>query len=99
MNKVAPPSEAYSQGAEPEINRGTEGLRGRRGCLAPVFFTDKKERIMSESLPGYDEWKTTDPRDYEPEEPPLEEDPDDARDRLIEDRRLRDEEPDDDIEF
>lgn len=54
---------------------------------------------MTESLPGYDEWKTTDPRDYEPEEPPIEEDPDDARDRIIEDRRLRDEEPDDDIAF
>lgn len=56
---------------------------------------------MSEWLPGYDEWKTTDPRDYEPEEPPLEEDPDDARDRLIEDRQLREEfeEQDDDIAF
>ena len=31
---------------------------------------------MSEWLPGYDAWKTTDPRDYEPEEPPIEEDPD-----------------------
>jgi hypothetical protein len=55
---------------------------------------------MSESLPGYDEWKTTDPRAMEPEEPPLEEDPDDARDRLIEDRQLREDFGDDhDIEF
>lgn len=56
---------------------------------------------MSESLPGYDEWKTTDPRDYEPEEPRVEEDPDDARDRMIEDQQLREEsgEIDDDIEF
>lgn len=43
---------------------------------------------MSESLPGYDEWKTTDPRDYEPEEPLVEEDPDDARDRAIENKRV-----------
>lgn len=56
---------------------------------------------MSESLPGYDEWKTTDPRDYYPEEPPPEEDPDDARDRAIEDKRLDEEfgEIDADIEF
>ena len=56
---------------------------------------------MSEWLPGYDEWKTTDPRDYEPEEPPLEEDPDDARDRAIDDKILDKEfgEIDDDIEF
>jgi hypothetical protein len=56
---------------------------------------------MSESLPGYDEWKTTDPRDLEPEEPPVEQDPDDARDDMIEDKWLREEfgEPDDDIEF
>lgn len=56
---------------------------------------------MSESLPGYDEWKTTDPRDMEPEEPLQEEDPDDAQDRLIEDRQLREElgEMDHDIAF
>jgi len=56
---------------------------------------------MSEWLPGYDEWKTTDPRDYEPEEPPLEEDPDDARDRAIDDKLLDKEFGviDDDIEF
>jgi hypothetical protein len=49
----------------------------------------------------YDDWKTTDPRDLEPEEPPVEEDPDDARDRMIEDKYLREQfgEPDDDIEF
>jgi hypothetical protein len=35
-------------------------------------------------LPGYDEWKTTDPRDLEPEEPRVEQDPDDARDEAIE---------------
>jgi hypothetical protein len=35
------------------------------------------------SLPGYDEWKTTDPRDYE--RPPREEpDPDRVRDEAIE---------------
>lgn len=36
------------------------------------------------TLPGYDEWKTTDPRDYEPEETRVEQDPDDARDEAIE---------------
>lgn len=49
----------------------------------------------------YDDWKTTDPRDMGPEEPRVEEDPDDARDRAIEDMQLEKEfgVPDDDIEF
>lgn len=50
---------------------------------------------------SYDDWKTTDPRDYEPEER-KEEDPDDARDRAIEDVRHREmfpDAPDDDISF
>jgi hypothetical protein len=33
---------------------------------------------------SYDSWKTTDPRDLEPEEPRAEQDPDDARDEAIE---------------
>ena len=39
-------------------------------------------------LPGYDEWKTTDPRDYEPEEPLPEPDPDQLRDEAIEQEYL-----------
>jgi hypothetical protein len=55
---------------------------------------------MSESLPGYDAWKTHDPRDDEPEEPRDERDPDDARDEAIENRRLDELLPeDDDINF
>ena len=34
----------------------------------------------------YDAWKTTDPRDYEPEEKP-ERDPDEWRDQKLEDER------------